>query len=109
MYGRDLDKDIHAETSGQFREVMLAQSHGNRDTTEDVMVAIRDAEDLTMVTAYITGASREGMIVSRDGMSVSRDDMSVSRDDMSVSRDGMSVSRDGMTVSRDGMGCQVMV
>ncbi|KAK2145647.1 hypothetical protein LSH36_667g01067 [Paralvinella palmiformis] len=48
VYGRDLDKDIHSETSGQFREVMLAQAQGNRDTTEDVMVAIRDAEELTL-------------------------------------------------------------
>ena len=50
VYGRDLDKDIHSETSGQFREVMLAQAQGNRDTTEDVMVAIRDAEELTLVS-----------------------------------------------------------
>ena len=51
VYGRDLEKDIHSETSGQFREVMLAQAQGNRDTTEDVMVAIRDAEELTLVSS----------------------------------------------------------
>lgn len=46
MYQRDLEKDVNSETSGQFRETLMNQLKASRDPTEDVGVAIREAEEL---------------------------------------------------------------